>query len=113
MDEQERQERWSKVLKSIRLMAATSVPLLAISLLAPVISLHVTPLILLLATGPAILWLLTWTWEGRPPAGWHPNSQRLESNRLKMERMSRRHLLVGLALGVPAILLAILLGSHH
>jgi hypothetical protein len=113
MDEQERQRRWHQAIKSIRLMAATIAVILPLALLTPVIANHASPLLLLLAVGPAALWAVTWTWEGRPPANWPANPERVDKGVARMERFWRRHLLIGLGLGIPSVLLAIFLASHH
>src|SRR5712691_5032830 len=68
-DEQERSEQWSRILKSMRLLGGAGAILLFLALLAPVILNQLPPLVLVLALGPALLWLTTWIWEGRPPKG--------------------------------------------
>ena len=114
-DEQEWSEQWSRVLKSMRVLGGLGAVLLFLSLLAPVILKQLPPLVLLLALGPALLWLTTWIWEGRPPKGWSvKDPARADQSHQQLRRWSRRHLTLGLVLTIGALTLALLqISSHH
>jgi hypothetical protein len=114
-DEQERSEQWSRVLKSMRLLGGAGALLLFLSLLAPVILKQLPPLVLLLTLGPALLWLTTWIWEGRPPKGWSlKDPARIDQSHQQLRTWSRRHLILGLVLTIGVLMLALLqLIPHH
>jgi hypothetical protein len=107
-DEQERSEQWSRVLKSMRLIGGAGAILLFVGLLAPVILNELPPIVLLLALGPALLWLTTWIWEGRPPKGWSiKDPARLDQSQQQLRNWSRRHLAIGLVLCIGALILVV------
>jgi hypothetical protein len=113
-DEQERSEQWSRVLKSMRLLGGAGALLLFLSLLAPVILKQLPPLVLLLALGPALLWLTTWLWEGRPPKGWSvKDPNRNDQSHQQLRAWSRRHLILGVVLTSGVLILALLQISHR
>ena len=114
-DEQERSEQWSSFLKSMRLLGGGGAILLFLGLLGPVMLNQLPPLILLLALGPALLWLTTWIWEGRPPKGWSvkdPASNVHAQQRLR--KWARRDLILGLVLAIGTLVFALLeISTHH
>ncbi|MDQ6714224.1 MAG: hypothetical protein M3Z28_13710 [Candidatus Dormibacteraeota bacterium] len=90
----------------MRLAGAAGAILLFLSLLGPVILKQLPPLVLLLALGPALLWLTTWIWEGRPPKGWLvKNRARVDQTHRKLRTWTRRHLIIGLVLSVGTLIL--------
>jgi hypothetical protein len=114
-DEQERSEQWSRILKSMRLLGGTGAILLFLGLLAPVILKELPPLVLLLALGPALLWLTTWVWEGRPPKGWSIKDRaRSDHAHQRLRKWARRDLILGLVLSIGALIFALLqISTHH
>jgi hypothetical protein len=114
-DEHERSEQWSRNLKSMRLLGGTGAIALFVGLLAPVILKQLPPFLLLLALGPAFLWLTTWVWEGRPPKGWSAkNPARLDQTHRQVRRVTKRHLIVGLVLGFGGLILVVIqLSMQH
>jgi hypothetical protein len=114
-DEQERSEQWSRILKSMRLLGATGAILLFLGLLAPVFLNELPPLVLLLALGPALLWLTTWIWEGRPPKGWSvKDPARADQAHQRLRKWARRDLILGLVFAVGALIFALLqISTHH
>ena len=113
-EEQERSEQWSRLLKSMRLIGAAGAILLFLSLLGPVVLKQLPAFVLLMALGPALLWLTTWVWEGRPPKGWSvKDPARVEQSQQQLRRWSRRHLAIGLVLSVGALILVALQISPH
>jgi hypothetical protein len=108
-DEQERSEQWSRMLKSMRLLGGAGAILLFLGLLAPVILNELSPFVLLLALGPALLWLTTWVWEGRPPKGWSvKDPARIDQSHQRLRKWARRDLILGLVLSVGALIFALL-----
>jgi hypothetical protein len=108
-DEQERSEQWSRVLKSMRLLGGAGAIVLFLALLGPVILNQLPPLVLLLAVGPALLWLTTWVWEGRPPKGWSvKDPARVDQANQRIRRVTRRHLAIGLVLSIGTLMLVLL-----
>jgi hypothetical protein len=113
-DEQERSEQWSRVLKSLRLIGAAGAILLLLSLLGPVMLKQLPPFVLLLALGPALLWLTTWVWEGRPPKDWSvKDPARIDQSREQIRKWSRRNLAIGLALSIGTLILVVVQISSH
>jgi len=114
-DQQNRFEQWSRMLKSMRLLGGTGAILLFLGLLAPVILNQLPPLLLLLALGPALLWLTTWIWEDRPPKGWSAKDPaRADQAHQRLRKWSRRELILGMVLSVGALILALLqISTHH
>ena len=113
-DEQERSEQWSRILKSMRLLGGAGAILLFLALLAPVILNQLPSLVLVLALGPALLWLTTWMWEGRPPKGWSVKDPgRIDQSHQQLRKWSRRHLIFGLILTIGALILVLLQISTH
>jgi len=114
-DEQERSEQWARILKSMRLLGGSGAILLFLSLLSLVILNQLPPLVLLLALGPALLWLMTWIWEGRPPKGWSvKDPARADRSLQQLRRWSRRELIFGLVLTIGALIFAVLqISTHH
>ena len=113
-DEQERSEHWSRVLKSMRLLGGSGAILLFLGLLAPVILNELPPLVLLLALGPALLWLTTWIWEGRPPKGWSVRDPaRSDRANQQLRKWARRDLALGLVLAIGALIFALFQISTH
>ncbi len=113
--EQERSEQWARILKSMRLLGGSAAILLFLSLLSLVILNQVPPPVLLLALGPALLWLMTWVWEGRPPKGWSVNDPaRVDRSLQQLRKWARRDLILGLVLAVGALIFAVLqISTHH
>jgi hypothetical protein len=108
-DDQERSDQWSRVLKSVRLLGGAGAILLFLSLLAPVILKQLPPLVLLLALGPALLWLTTWVWEGRPPKGWSvKDPARSDRSQQQLRKWAGRHLILGLVLTIGVLIFALL-----
>jgi hypothetical protein len=114
-DEQERSEQWSRVLKGMRLLGGAAAVGLFLALLGPVILNQLPPLVLLLALGPALLWLTTWVWEGRPPKGWSvKDPARSDHAHQRLRKWARRDLTLGLVLTVGALIFALLqISTHH
>ena len=114
-DEQERSEQWSRILKSMRLLGGSTAILLFLSLLSLVILNQLPPLVLLLALGPALLWLSTWIWEGRPPKGWSVRDPaRSDQAHERRRKWGRRELTLGLVLTIGGLIIALLqISSHH
>jgi len=114
-DEQERSEQWSRMLKSMRLLGGGAAILLFLGLLGLVILNEARPLVLLLALGPALLWLMTWIWEGRPPKGWSVRDPaRADQANQRLRKWARRDLALGLVLAVGALIFAVLqISTHH
>ena len=108
-DEQERSEQWSRVLKSMRLLGGAGALVLFVALLGPVILNQLSPLLLLLALGPALLWLTTWVWEGRPPKGWFiKDPARVDQANQRIRKVTRRHLAIGIVLSTGTLILVLL-----
>src|SRR3989475_8045656 len=108
-DEQERSEQWSRVLKRMRLLGGAGALVLFVALLGPVILNQLSPLLLLLALGPALLWLTTWVWEGRPPKGWSvKDPARSDHAPQRLRRWARRDLALGLVLAIGTLVFALL-----
>jgi hypothetical protein len=83
-------------------------------LLGPVILKQLPRAVLLLALGPALLWLTTWIWEGRPPKGWSvKDSARSDHAHRQLRKWSRRELIVGLVLTIGTLIFALLQISTH
>ena len=99
----------------MRLLSGPLAILLFLSLLSLVILSEVPPLVLLLTLGPALLWLMTWIWEGRPPKGWSvKDPARLDQSLQQLRKLSRRELLFGLVLTIGALIFAVLqISTHH
>ena len=96
------------MLKSMRLIGGGGAILLFLALLGPVILNQLPPLVLLLALGPALLWLTTWIWEGRPPKGWSPKDPaRADQAYRRIRKWARRELIFGLVLTVGAVIFAL------
>ncbi len=114
-DEQERSEQWSRMLKSMRLLGGGAAILLFLGLLGLVILNEAPPLVLLLALGPALLWMTTWIWEGRPPKGWSVSDPaRADQAHQRLGKLARRDLILGLVLAVGALIFAVLqISTHH
>ena len=114
-DEQDRFEQWSRILKSMRLLGGSTAILLFLSLLSLVILNELPPPVLLLAFGPALLWLMTWIWEGRPPKGWSVSDPaRADQAHQRLGKLARRDLILGLVLAVGALIFAVLqMSTHH
>ena len=114
-DEQERSEQWSRVLKSMRLLGGAGAIGLFLALLGPVILNQLPPLVLLLAVGPAMLWLTTWVWEGRPPKGWSVNDPaRVDQANQRIRKVTRRHLAIGLVFSIGTLMLVLLqIATRH
>jgi hypothetical protein len=114
-DEQERSEQWARILKNMRLLGGSTAILLFLSLLSLVILNQLPRLVLLLALGPALLWLTTWIWEGRPPKGWSVRDPaRLDQSQQRLQKWARRDLILGLVLGIGALIFALLqISAHH
>src|SRR6266550_6032738 len=114
-DQQNRFEQWSRMLKSMRLLGGTGAILLFLGLLAPVILNQLPPLVLALALGPALLWLTTWIWEGRPPKSWSiKDSARADQAHQRLRKWSRREMILGLVLTVGALTFALVqISTHH
>jgi hypothetical protein len=114
-DEQERSEQWSRILKSMRLLGGSAAILLFLSLLGLVILNQLPPLVLLLALGPALLWMTSWIWEGRPPKGWSVRDPaRANQAHQRLQKWARRDLTLGLVLAVGALIFAVLqISTHH
>jgi hypothetical protein len=108
-DEQERSEQWSRVLKSMRLLGGAGALVLFVALLGPVIVNQLPPLVLLLAVGPALLWLTTWVWEGRPPKGWSVmDTARVDQANERIRKVTRRHVAIGIVLCIGTLILVLL-----
>jgi hypothetical protein len=114
-DEQERSEQWARLLKSMRLLGGSGGILLFLSLLGLVIVNQLPPPVLLLALGPALIWLSTWIWEGRPPKGWSVRDPaRSDQAQQRLQKWARRDLILGLVLGIGALIFALLqISTHH
>jgi hypothetical protein len=117
-DEQERSEQWSRILKSTALarrLGGSAAILLFLSLLGLVILNQLPPLVLLLALGPALLWMTSWIWEGRPPKGWSvKDPARADQAHQRLGKLARRDLIFGLVLAVGALIFAVLqISTHH
>jgi hypothetical protein len=113
-DEQERSEQWARILKSMRLLGGSTAILLFLSLLSLVILNQLPPLVLLLALGPALLWLSTWIWEGRPPKGWSVRDPARLDQSQQLRKWGRRELTLGLVLTIGGLIIALLqISSHH
>jgi hypothetical protein len=113
--EQERSEQWSRILKSMRLLTGPTAVLLFLSLLSLVILNQLPPLVLLLALGPALLWLMTWIWEGRPPKRWSvKDPARMDRSLQQLRKVSRREMTFGLVLTIGALIFGVLqISTHH
>jgi hypothetical protein len=108
-DEQERSEQWSRVLKSMRLLGGAGALVLFVALLGPVIVNQLPPLVLLLAVGPALIWLTTWVWEGRPPKGWSvKDPARVDQANERILKVTRRHVAIGIVLSIGTVILVLL-----
>jgi len=114
-DEQERSEQWARFLKSTRLLGGSTAILLFLTLLSLVILNQLPPLVLLLALGPALLWLTTWIWEGRPPKGWSvKDPARSDQANQRLRKWARRDLILGLVLAGGSLIFALLqISTHH
>ena len=114
-DEQERSEQGARMLKSMRLLGGGSAILLFLGLLGLVILNEVPPLVLLLAVGPALLWMTTWIWEGRPPKGWSvKDPARSDQANQRLRKWARRDLILGLVLAGGSLIFALLqISTHH
>src|SRR5260370_38140175 len=114
-DGQGRAEQWSRMLKSMRLLGGAAAILLFLALLGPVMLNQVPPFVLLLALGPALLWMMTWIWEGRPPKGWSvKDPARVDRSLQQLRKWSRRELIIGLVLTIGALIFAVLqISTHH
>src|ERR1700736_6143543 len=114
-DEQERSEQWARMLKSMRLLGGGTAILLFLGLLGLVILNEAPPLVLLLAVGPALLWMTTWIWEGRPPKGWSvKDPARSDQANQRLRKWARRDLILGLVLAVGSLTFALLqISTHH
>jgi hypothetical protein len=114
-NEQERSEQWARFLKSTRLLGGSTAILLFLTLLSLVILNQLPPLVLLLALGPALLWLTTWIWEGRPPKGWSvKDPARSDQANQRLRKWARRDLILGLVFAVGAVIFALLqISTHH
>jgi hypothetical protein len=114
-DEEERSEQWSRMLKSMRLLGGAGAILLFLALLGPVILNEAPPLVLLLALGPALLWMTTWIWEGRPPKGWSvKDPARADQAQQRLRKGARRYMTFGLVLAIGTLVFAVLqISTHH
>ena len=114
-NEQERSEQWARFLKSTRLLGGSTAILLFLTLLSLVILNQLPPLVLLLALGPALLWLTTWIWEGRPPKGWSiKDPTRSDHAHQRLRKWARRDLILGLVLAGGSLIFALLqISTHH
>ena len=114
-NEQERSEQWARFLKSTRLLGGSTAILLFLTLLSLVILNQLPPLVLLLALGPALLWLTTWIWEGRPPKGWSvKDPARSDQANQRLRKWARRDLILGLVLAGGSLIFALLqISTHH
>ncbi len=114
-DEQERSEQWARMLKSMRLLGGSTAILLFLGLLGLVMLNEVPPLVLLLTVGPALLWMTTWIWEGRPPKGWSvKDPARSDQANQRLRKWARRDLILGLVLAGGSLIFALLqILTHH
>src|SRR5260370_31742757 len=114
-DEQERSEQWSRMLKSMRLLGGGGAILLFLGLLGLVILNEAPPLVLLLALGPALLWMTTWIWEGRPPKGWSAKDPaRAEQAYQQLRKVGGRLMALGLVFAIGSLIFAVLqISTHH
>jgi hypothetical protein len=114
-DEQERSAQWSRFLNIMRLLGGGGAIVLFLAILGPVILNQVPPLALLLALGPALLWMTTWIWEGRPPKGWSvKDPARADQANQRLRRWARRDLILGLVFAGGALIFALLqISTHH
>jgi hypothetical protein len=114
-NEQERSEQWARFLKSTRLLGGSTAILLFLTLLSLVILNQLPPLVILLALGPALLWLTTWIWEGRPPKGWSvKDPARSDQANQRLRKWARRDLILGLVLAGGSLIFALLqISTHH
>jgi hypothetical protein len=109
-DEQERARQWSQLLSIMRQIGGSTAILLLLVLLALVILNQVPPLVLLLALGPAILWMTTWIWEGRPPKSFSiKDPARVGEEPLqRLRTFARRELAIGMVLALAGLVFALL-----
>jgi hypothetical protein len=114
-DQQDRYEQWSRILKSMRLIGGVGAIGLFLALLGPVILNQAPALVLLLALGPALLWMTTWIWEGRPPKGWSvKDPARFDQANQRIGKLTRRHLAFGIVLSTGALILVVLqIATRH
>jgi hypothetical protein len=99
----------------MRLLGGGGAILLFLGLLGPVILGEAPALLLLLAVGPALLWLTTWIWEGRPPKGWSPKDPaRADQAYQRLRKWGRRELMIGLVLAIGSLIFVLLqISTHH
>ena len=98
----------------MRLLGGSTAILLFLGLLGLVMLNEVHPLVLLLTVGPALLWMTTWIWEGRPPKSWSiKDSARADQAHQRLRKWSRRELILGLVLTVGALIFALVQISTH
>jgi hypothetical protein len=108
-DDQERSAQWSRLLKSMRLLGGGAAILLFLALLGPVILNLAPPRLLLLALGPAMLWLTTWIWEGRPPKGWSvTDPARADKAYQRLQTGGRRYMIRGLIMAIGSLIFVLL-----
>jgi uncharacterized protein YjeT (DUF2065 family) len=114
-DDQERSAQWSRLLKSMRLLGGGAAILLFLALLGPVILNLAPPRLLVLALGPAMLWLTTWIWEGRPPKGWSARDPALaEQADQRLRKVGGRLMALGLVFAIGSMVFAVLqISTHH
>jgi uncharacterized protein YjeT (DUF2065 family) len=114
-DEQERSEQWSRMLKSMRVLGGSGAVLLFLAILGPVIMNQAPPLFLLLALGPALVWMTTWISEGRPPKGWSAKDPALaEQADQRLRKVGGRLIAVGLVFAIGSLVFAVLqISTHH
>src|SRR5207253_7852538 len=85
----------ARMLKSMRLLGGSTAILLFLGLLGLVMLNEVPPLVLLLTVGPALLWMTTWIWEGRPPKGWSvKDPARSDQANQRLRKWARRDLIL-------------------
>jgi hypothetical protein len=114
-DDQERSAQWSRMLKSMRLVSGGGTIVLFLAILGPVIMNQAPPLFLLLAVAPALVWMTTWIWEGRPPKGWSAKDPaRAEQAYQQLRKVGARLMALGLVFAIGSLVFAVLeISTHH